>query len=242
MGFHDVIYTDIDLFCRYVYCDMADLDLEIIAPTLYIGQKFKLHELVNACETFLTNNICDETACEFLEYASTYKLEELSEVSLRYIDENGTACMKSDGFSNLSPESLGKVICRDSLGVMEEDVFDAVMHWAYRTCRKRGLFATGVNCREVIGDNLYLLRIPLIDPNIFTNKVVETEILSDLEKVDMFRYFYGNPTNMPKIRFPGQARRKIKLESAESLHSLRPFPSYPSLLSSTYFENFTQTL
>ncbi|KAL5013704.1 hypothetical protein ScPMuIL_007974 [Solemya velum] len=227
---------------EYVYCDMADLDIEIISPTLHIAQKYKLHELVNTCENFLTNNICDETACEFLEYSSTYNLQDLSEASLRYIDENGPACMKSEGFSNLSSESLGKVICRDSLAVIEEDVFDAVMHWAYRACRKHGLFATGVNCREVVGDNLYFIRIPLIDPNTYTNKVVETEILSDLEKVDLFRYFYGCPTNRPKVPFPSQARRKAKMEAMEPPHSLRPFPSYPSLLSSAYYENFTQAL
>ncbi len=57
---------------------------------------------------------------------------------LALIDENGTECLKSDGFRNLKLETLKMIISRDTLNIKEEDVWLASLEWAEKECKRQG--------------------------------------------------------------------------------------------------------
>lgn len=64
---------------------------------------------------------------------------------------------------NLSPtDTLVAVLERDTLGIREVRLFNAVVRWSEAECQRRQLQVTPENKRKVLGKALGLIRFPLM--------------------------------------------------------------------------------
>ena len=203
------------------------MDIESVSTVLYAANKFNVHGLVKICINYMLRNISESTVCLFLEYAHTFNLVDVSEKCLDFIDQHASKIMKRERFSHLCKQCLGSIISRDSLAAREEDIFDAVMWWAWTACKKSRLPETGDNARKVLEDVFHLIRFPLMNAPFFTNNVAHVDVLTDTEKVDLFKYFYGSPK--PKLTFSDKPRQYIP----KSPNGLEIHP-YPEILLSQF--------
>ena len=63
--------------------------------------------------------------------------KDIEQKCLRLIDENGAEALKSDGFENVTLETVKKIISRDTLEINELDVWQACLRWAEKECQRQ---------------------------------------------------------------------------------------------------------
>jgi hypothetical protein len=136
------------------------------------------------------------------------------------VDKNTASVLKTKSFQQTSSDCILKIVPRDSLIVREDELFDGLMVWAFTKCEKLKLPKTSQNARKMLGEAFYYIRFPMMNPQNFTNKVANIAILTDLEKVHLFRYFYGS--EKPNMRFSDKPRQWNK--RASGILFIKPHP------------------
>lgn len=193
----------------------------LVLSVMYAAKKFRMGGLITQCFGHLQNNITEDTVCDFLEQAQKYNQPELQRKCLRYIDKDTAAVFSSPSFCQLSRSCLRTVISRDSLVVRESEVFEAAMKWARHECDRQGIPRTSKNARAVLGDVFMSIRFPVMNPQYFVSNVSRSDVLTDKEKVDLFKYFFGDPPK-PKLSFSDMPRQWNK--RASGILFIRPHP------------------
>ena len=191
---------------RYLYCDEISLKADNVLSTLYAAKKYIMPHLEHACVEYLKKNVSASNACKLL---SDCRLFEETAAMQRYwgvIDNQTTKALQSDSFPDIDYQTLEEILSRDTLNVEETVVFNAAKRWAEAECSRQGRDANSQNCREVLGDALYLLRFSTMTLDEFANGPGQSGLLNTQEINDIF--FYHTARNKPKLRFP-TARRKV---------------------------------
>ncbi|XP_045166432.2 BTB/POZ domain-containing protein 6-like isoform X2 [Mercenaria mercenaria] len=184
---------ELDIFEKmlsFMYTDETEITGENVLPLLYTAKKYSVHKLVHECLRFLDKGSSPENICDILEQAHIYDEEEFQEKSVRYILENAGYVLKSSSFLELCHTCVKKVVTCDELQADERTVLEAVTRWGEHRCKKQNLENSNENLRTVLGDILYLVRFPLLGETYFTNVVSDTGLLTDAEKVELFKFFY----------------------------------------------------
>ena len=217
------IYIDRDLdqvllygSCRYLYCDEVSLEADTVLPTLYAAKKYILTHLAQACVDYLETNVDASNACLLLNQSRIYEEPELKQRCLEVIDSQAEEVLQSDSFADIEYESLKQILSRDSLGTKETVIFEAATRWAKAECTRQGRDVTPEQCREVLGDALYLLRLPTMSSNDFANGASQSGILSKQEIIDIFQYMSAD--NKPTLRFPTACRKGKLLTTCSRFH------------------------
>jgi len=78
-------------------------------------------------------------------------------------------------------------------------IFQAALQWAAAECKRRNLQVDSTNCRNVLGDALYLIRLPTMALEDFANDAAQSGILTLQETTDVFLYFTAR--NKPSISY-----------------------------------------
>lgn len=177
-------------FFRYMYTDETEITGENVLPLLYTAKKYCVHKLVRQCLTFLNDGRSPENICDILEQAHLYDEDEFREKSVSYILDNAKEVLKSSAFLRLCHDCVTKVVSYDELQADERTVLEAVTRWGESQCQKQDLECNSENLRMVLAGILHLVRLPLLGETYFTNVVSESTLLTDAEKVELFKYFY----------------------------------------------------
>ena len=156
--------------------------------------------LARACVEYLETNVNASNTCLLLSQSRLFDEPELMQRCLVVIDAQTKAVLQSDGFTQLDRPTLELILCRDTLFAEETLVYAAAMRWAQAECTRQGCDPSPQQRREVLGDALYLLRIPTMTLDEFANGVGKSGILSKDELIDLFFYFTAK--DKPKLRFP----------------------------------------
>ena len=97
--------------------------------------------------------------------------------------------------SSLNQEMLASLSKRETLQINKElELFEAMKHWAKKRCRAEGLEPTGEAMRRALGNVEDLVRWPTISQQDFAFYVEPTDMLTDKESLDIFRYYSGAAT------------------------------------------------
>ena len=123
---------------------------------------------------------------------------------LDILDSQTEEALQSDSFIGINHETLQLILGRDTLCIEEMVVYAAVIRWAEAECTRQGCDTSPQQCREVLGESLYLLRFPTMTLDDIANGVGQSELLSDREIVELFLYMTAQ--NKPKVRFPATKR------------------------------------
>ena len=114
--------------------------------------------------------------------------------------------MQSDSFTDIDFKTLEAILSRDTLDAKETTLFAAAIRWAEAECTRQGRDTSPQQCREVLGDALYLLRFSTMTPRDFADGAGKSELLSKQETCDVFSFFTA--TDKPKLQFPTTCRKK----------------------------------
>lgn len=192
----DVRATTFRVLLRYMYMDAVEFDGNTVLHVLYAAKKYELEHLIMECEHFLQTAIDVNNVCSMYNQASFYEMDMLQEKCIEFICMNANDVFDTDDFLKLTPAAILNILKSGALGVEEElDVFKAAVRWAKHHCEKKGFDPSPKNQRAWLGEALYRIRMPIIPVQDFTTTVVESEILSQEEQVELYKYMtsHRNP-------------------------------------------------
>jgi hypothetical protein len=78
-------------------------------------------------------------------------------------------------------------------------IFQAALQWAAAECKCRSLEVESANCRTVMGDSLFLIRLPTRALEDFANEAAQSGILTLQETTDVFLYYTAR--NKPSLLY-----------------------------------------
>lgn len=118
--------------------------------------------------------------------------------------------LKSEGFVDIDMSTLESVLGRETLNCKEMHLLEAALNWAAAECQRREIDPTPQNKRGMLGNALYLIRIPTMTLEEFANGAAQLGILTSQETIDIFFHFTAN--NKPTLVYPTKPRAGLKAQ------------------------------
>ena len=215
---------------RFVYTDEVHLNADNVLPVLYTAKKYIITNLAKKCSEFLEENLSADTAPNLLEQSIMFDEKHLKDKVLIKIEHEASAVLSSEDFTKLSKEALCEVLQLNLQISSEMEVFEACMQWAENKCQQLQITTNGTNLREVLGDNLFLIRFPTMTGDDINDSVLPRDILTTYEGLQIFRYLTvrSKPENLPfsiaaRFQFDPTPRSLLIPEPYVQLHgSIEP--------------------
>ncbi|XP_053682419.1 BTB/POZ domain-containing protein 6-B isoform X2 [Sabethes cyaneus] len=204
----DVEPTAFLTLLKYLYCDEIHLEADNVLATLYVAKKYIVPHLARACVNFLETSLTAKNACLLLSQSRLFEEPELMQRCWEVIDAQAEMAIKSEGFVDIDLKTFETILARETLNCKEIHLFEAALSWAQAACSKIDIEPTSNNKRQVLGQALYLIRIPTMSLEEFANRVAQLGILTNQETIDIFLNFTAK--NKPKLTFPVKARAGLK--------------------------------
>ena len=206
-------------FCRYLYCDDVPLEADTVLPNLYAAKKYIMPHLKRVCVEYLETNVDASNACLLLSQSRILEEPELTQRCLDVIDSRTEEALQSDSFTDIDYQTLEQILSRDTLFAKETLIFAAATRWAEAECTRQGREITPDQCREVLGDALYLVRLATMSQDEFADGAGQSGILSKQEIIDIF--FFFSAKNKPKLRFSTIRRKGQYVNSGSRFKSMK---------------------
>ncbi len=212
-----------------------DVSPESVFPLLYAAKKYLVLSLAKLCIAYLDETLSAKTVCEYLE--NSFLFEEDDELKMRCSDvvrQESKQVFQSDGFYQMSSETLCRILKLESLSLHEIDVFKCCLLWAERQCTEQGLECTPQHKRQVLGNSLSYIHFPAMTLNDFTKVVVPSGLLTAEEENLVFRYMLEKDKKLNDVvesfPFPTRSRESVSSKLVVSYDGyLRHTNSYSSL-------------
>ncbi|XP_049286226.1 BTB/POZ domain-containing protein 6-B isoform X1 [Anopheles funestus] len=195
---------------KYLYCDEIQLEADNVLATLYVAKKYIVPHLARACVNYLETSLTAKNACLLLSQSRLFEEPELMQRCWEVIDAQAEMAIKSDGFVDIDLKTFETILARETLNCKEIHLFEAALSWAHGACTKMDIEPTSSNKRQLLGQALYLIRIPTMTLEEFANRVAQLGILTNQETIDIFLNFTAK--NKPKLTFPVKARAGLKTQ------------------------------
>jgi len=184
----------LELF-RFIYCDEANLNPDNVMQMMYLAKKYMLPSLAGKCSSYLQKNSDASNAFQILPDAQKYEEKGLLEHCWKVIEKETEKAVKSDGFATIERLVLQELVENDSLNIKEVELFKAVDCWAEKECEKQGFVAEGSVKRRILGERIMKgIRFPLMEQKEFESVVLDRDILTKKECVDLMKYFNSEVT------------------------------------------------
>ena len=177
---------------RYIYYDEAKIDPLNVFGVLYLAKKYILPFLAEKCVYFLEENIDYQNAFTLLAQARYFCEPKLEEKCWEIIDRETSRVLSSESFTEIDHETLLAVLTRDTLTVLEAELFKAIKRWAEAECNRRILPPTPENKRSVLSSALNFIRFPVMTLKEFSEDAAQSGILTSEETINIFLYFGSN--------------------------------------------------
>lgn len=210
------IVVIISLLSRYLYCEDTDIKPDLVLQLLYAAKKYSVQSLVKVCVKYLELDRSADNICTIFEQSYIFDEQDLQEKCLAYIRNHAADVMLSNDFLELSPHCLELILQDDLLRVDEQTILNSVLKWASSKCQKKGKEDNGQNQRAELGDLLFLVRFPLMGKDYFTDVVSEMDILTDSEKVDLFKFFYQKGHKLSTFTARERSERLDELDAKDA--------------------------
>ena len=195
------------------------MEVDTILPTLYAAKKYIMPHLAKACVEYLETNIDASNACLLLSQSRIFEEPDLEQRCLDFIDFRGEEALQSDSFSDIDYQTLEQIWSRDTLVAKETSIFAAVRRWAEAECTRQGRDVDPEQCREVLGDALYLLRFPTMTQHEFADGAAQSGLLNNQEIVGVF--FFFSDIHTPKLQFPTIYRKRHDIKICNRYESTK---------------------
>ena len=196
--------SDLPCFCRYLYFgEIVKIDTAV--PTLYAAKKYMMPHLAELCVEHLQEEVEPSNACLLLSHSHLFDETKLAQRCWYVIDTQTEDVFQSDDFTDIDHKTLQEILVRETLDVDETKVFDAAKRWAEAECLRQGRDPSPQQCREMLGEALYLLRFPTMTLGDFADGAGQSGLLSVQETNDLF--FNFSAKKKPKLRFPTTPRK-----------------------------------
>ena len=183
-----------------MYTDDVHLTAANVMGVLYASRKFIITNLTKQCLKFVEDNLSAETALPLLQQSMLLDDTDLKKKVLAEIEDEAPAILSSEDFMKLSEQALHEVLQLELRIDKELDVFKAAVKWAQTKCQELQKSIEGSSLREVLGENLFLIRFPTMTADDINEAVVPSDVLTDSEGFKVLQYITAKskkPENLP---------------------------------------------
>ena len=199
---------------RYVHCEEVRLTENNIVEVLYVAEKYMMPFLVERCKEYIDKYLKPEHIFTVFPKIREICDEEIKKLCWQIIDYETLASVTSESFLYLSKDTLCEILARDTLTIMEVDLFISVDRWVSKRIEEKELKECGKTKRDVFGeDAIRLIRFPLMSLKEFSMHVLPTEVLTMKEVIDITQGMSSVETATYMFSSKGRATRKQKTES-----------------------------
>ncbi|KAL6100915.1 klhl6 [Pungitius sinensis] len=154
---------------EYTYTSQALLTNANVQRILEAASQFQFLRVVDACSDFLSKSLNLDSCIGILNLAESHALPALTSGVRDYITAQFSQVVQQQDFLELPGESLEAVLQRDDLDMKsEERVFEALMRWVRARQEER---------YPSLARLLSLVRLPLLEPAYFVEKVESDELI-----------------------------------------------------------------
>ncbi|XP_023806543.1 kelch-like protein 6 [Oryzias latipes] len=154
---------------EYTYTSRVFLTHSNVQGILEAASQFQFLRVVDACSKFLSKSLQLESCVGILNLAHSHALPELRTTAEEYITYQFSQVIQQQDFVEMPAQSLEAVLQSDELDVRcEECVFEALMSWVRARQSER--------C-PLLARLLSHVRLPLLDPAYFVEKVESDELI-----------------------------------------------------------------
>lgn len=177
---------------RFIYYEEAEVNCENATLLLYAAKKYLLPVLSKQCCDCLVKNLSASNAVNVLEHGLLFDETELIRECLRLISLNSETVLKGVEILSASKSTMDRILSLNLMASTELDVYEACVNWAKYRMVADGGCAENPNddqIRETLGDLLYKIRFPTMDPVDFARLSVNRGVLSCEEKEAVYYYF-----------------------------------------------------
>jgi len=177
-------------FFRYLYSDNVNLTGNNVMQVLYLAKKYMVSSLVEKCTEYLQDNLDASNVFFVLPYANKFEDTDLEDRCWRVIERETEEAVTSDDFVTVDRSLLESLVTKEKLTVKEVELFKAVDHWARIECKRQGIIPDGDARRRMLGEEIVkAIRFPLMTQKEFCSVVLDSNILSVKEIVDMMKHY-----------------------------------------------------
>ncbi|CAG2166279.1 unnamed protein product [Oppiella nova] len=202
---------------RYMYCDDICLEADNVLASLYAAKKYLVPHLARACVSYLETSLTARNACILLSQSLLFEEPDLMQRCWEVIDAQAELALASDGFVDIDFQTLESILSRETLNAKELSIFYASLLWANSECQRRELEITADNQRKVLGNALFLVRIPAMSLEDFANGPAQSGLLTLQETTDIFLNYTA--AVKPILQFPTIARLGLKVQICHRFQS-----------------------
>ncbi|XP_016128044.1 BTB/POZ domain-containing protein 3-like [Sinocyclocheilus grahami] len=202
---------------KYIYCDEIDLSADTVLATLYAAKKYIVPHLARACVNFLETSLSAKNACILLSQSCLFEEPDLTQRCWEVIDAQAELALKSEGFCDIDAQTLECILRRETLNAKEIVVFEAALSWAEAECQRREMNTTIDNKRKVLGQAVYLIRIPTMGLDDFANGAAQSGVLTLNETNDIFLWYTA--AKKPELQFVCQPRKGLTPQKCHRFQS-----------------------
>jgi kelch-like protein 19 len=135
----DINFDILKLIVNYMYSgELLIKDINSVSYLLPAAVLLQVNGVVNACCSFLTDNLNASNCIGIYEFAHTYGCMGLFKYAEEYFSRHCDKVLQSDEFLNLSREQMCQLLARDDLKIpCESIVFKAIIDWVKYDPEKR---------------------------------------------------------------------------------------------------------
>ncbi|XP_055332514.1 BTB/POZ domain-containing protein 6-B-like [Paramacrobiotus metropolitanus] len=188
----------------FMYADtVKDLTRDNAFATICCADKYDLPQLVKCCTDLVLSQLNPENCLATLEEAVQWHTDGIAQKCLEMVDAKSYRVLHSEHFCSLSQHVLRIILQRSTLMVEENVVFLAVESWAIAACARNDMDPSGANQRQMLGDEFFLVRFPLLSPSQFSD-ATKGGLLTEAEISSLI--MYQNATVKPSLPFPVERR------------------------------------
>lgn len=219
----DVTPEAFQALMKFIYTHELSLTSTFSALRVFqAANLFMVFSLSKACLEYVLHNLhpnnvlevtqtlknpLDITECADLENTRNEVLSACADL----VDAYAERILRSDAFELLNHQTMMDICVRDSLCVSSEmTVFEAIMRWACRECRRQRHSLRPENKRNVLGDALYSVRYLTMTEQEFVNGPVADRILNDEEIAIILSIMRGNPSGNIPHKLKGEKIRTLR--------------------------------
>ncbi|CAF92878.1 unnamed protein product, partial [Tetraodon nigroviridis] len=192
---------------RYIYCDEIDLCADTVLATLYAAKKYMVPHLARACVSFLETSLSAKNACVLLSQSCLFEEPDLTQRCWEVIDAQAELALRSEGFCDIDAQTLQSILQRETLNAKEMVVLEAALSWAEAECQRQDLTPSIQNKRLVLGEAVFLIRIPTVALEDFADGAAQSGVLTLNETNDIF--LWHTAANKPKLQFCCRPRKGL---------------------------------
>ncbi|XP_054830750.1 kelch-like protein 35 [Eublepharis macularius] len=157
------------LVLDYMYGADIVIQEDNVERVLELSNLLQISKLQEACIGFLEGQLHPSNCLGIKRFANSFSIPSLVEKSKRCLLEGFAEVSHHQEFLDLEAEELAECLADEQLAVLKEEVvFEAAMRWVRHDVGAR---------KGVLKDLLQCVRLPLLDPCYFVEKVETNELI-----------------------------------------------------------------